>query len=100
MLDISTIPLGHVRTKIGLIAQDPILLSGSLRLNLDSEGNYEDEQLFDALHQVRLIRHKQLPVTASLDSGFAVVKEDQGGPALQENVFTNLDSEIQGGGTK
>ena len=35
--DISTVQLSRLRSSLGIIAQDPILLSGSLRLNLDIE---------------------------------------------------------------
>nr|XP_019043278.1 ABC transporter ABCC.6 [Kwoniella bestiolae CBS 10118]OCF22208.1 ABC transporter ABCC.6 [Kwoniella bestiolae CBS 10118] len=88
--DISKIPLGQVRSKLGIIAQDPILLSGSLRLNLDIEGRYSDEQLYDALHQVQLLKKSDSP-----SSSASSVHEGSG---TADNIFKNLDYEIKGGG--
>nr|XP_019009148.1 ABC transporter ABCC.6 [Kwoniella pini CBS 10737]OCF47929.1 ABC transporter ABCC.6 [Kwoniella pini CBS 10737] len=102
--DISQIPLGQVRSKLGIIAQDPILLSGSLRLNLDIEGKYSDEQLYDALHQVQLLKKKGISAISPThdDSNDTLVehigyhgKSDQ---QQQDNIFKNLDYEIKGGG--
>lgn len=61
--DISEMPLSMVRSKLGIIAQDPILLSGTLRLNLNIEGKYTDDQLYDALHQVQLLNPKTSSAT-------------------------------------
>ena len=100
LLDISDIPLGHVRSKLGIIAQDPILLSGSLRLNLDIEGKYADEQLYDALHQVQLIKEEPNSNLAGPSSFNATQDEAKAGENTHQNIFTNLDSEIKRGGEK
>ena len=100
LLDISTIPLGLVRSKLGIIAQDPILLSGSLRLNLDLEGSYTDEQLYDALHRVQLIKRDTSSEDASISSSAIAVSSNNPDGRGQQNIFTNLDSEIKSGGEK
>ncbi|KAK1926921.1 P-loop containing nucleoside triphosphate hydrolase protein [Papiliotrema laurentii] len=113
-------PLSQVRSKLGIIAQDPILLSGTLRLNLDIEGEYSDEQLYDALHQVQLLNRK----TSSTDMDEQMDGGAGGGDGVsssastlsngitsttlvveagvmdggQANIFANLDSEIKTGG--
>jgi len=87
-----------VRSNLGIIAQDPILLSGSLRLNLDIEGTYTDEELYDALHQVQLLKRSPIGSTSSNRSSHSdlTAVEDLG----QVNIFSNLDSEIKSGGEK
>lgn len=93
--DISTIPLGVVRSKLGIIAQDPILLSGSLRLNLDVEGKYSDEQLYTALRQVQLLKQSDsCPDLLSNDLTSSSAETS----SQQENIFSNLDFEVKGGG--
>ena len=93
--DIYDLPLGLVRSKLGIIAQDPILLSGSLRLNLDIYGNHSDEELYNALHHVQLL--KPLTSSESIDtsSSATAVEEEE-----QQNIFANLDSEIKSAGEK
>lgn len=125
VLDIANVPLGQVRSKLGIIAQDPILLSGTLRLNLDIEGRYSDDQLYEALHHVQLIERKTSPApsedgqvdgvvassSTSISSATIVAEATSKGPAsamlsvsarMEENVniFENLDYEIKSGGDK
>jgi ABC-type multidrug transport system fused ATPase/permease subunit len=96
--DIGEIPLGHVRSELGIIAQDPILLSGSLRLNLDIEGKFTDDELYDALHQVQLLKRATSTAssTSSESEETVVEQEDES----QRNIFANLDYEIKSGGEK
>lgn len=85
-----------MRSNLGIIAQDPILLSGTLRLNLDIEGRYSDQELYEALHQVQLIKHHESAgSSASSETEMTVVEEE-----AQINIFSNLDSEIKSGGEK
>jgi len=85
-----------VRRKLGIIAQDPILFSGTLRLNLDIEGKYSDEELYDTLHQVRLLGDSDRQETVDDRSLSSILVEDR----KLHNVFVNLDSEIKAGGEK
>ncbi|KAG8290815.1 Canalicular multispecific organic anion transporter 1 [Homalodisca vitripennis] len=53
-LDISKIGLGDLRSKITIIPQDPVLFSGSLRMNLDPFEMYNDSELWHALDLAHL----------------------------------------------
>ena len=89
--------MGQVRSNLGIIAQDPILLSGSLRLNLDIEGKYSDEELYDALHQVQLLKRSTSARCSTNSESEETAVEDE---AAQLNIFSNLESEIKSGGEK
>lgn len=52
--DISRMGLHDLRSCLTLIPQDPVLFSGSMRLNLDPEGGHDDERLWKALEEAYL----------------------------------------------
>lgn len=75
-LDISKIRLHHLRHRLAIIPQDPVLFSGSIRSNLDPFDSYSEEELYNALRQVHLIGPK----------------------SRTPNAFDDLDSKVSEGG--
>jgi len=53
-LDISTLGLNELRSRIAIIPQEPILFSGTLRSNLDPFDSYDDDMLHDAMKRACL----------------------------------------------
>ncbi|XP_037529091.1 ATP-binding cassette sub-family C member 3-like [Rhipicephalus sanguineus] len=53
-VDVSTVPLRRLRSAITVIPQDPSLVRGSLRDNLDPTRSHSDAQLWRALRQAHL----------------------------------------------
>ncbi|CAI5962512.1 unnamed protein product, partial [Closterium sp. NIES-64] len=53
-LDIASLPLATLRSKVVAIPQEPVLFSQSLRFNLDPMGQHSDEALWSVLATVRL----------------------------------------------
>lgn len=53
-LDIAEMGLHALRSRLTIIPQDPVLFSGTLRLNLDPFVRYSDEQVWRALEHAHL----------------------------------------------
>lgn len=53
-LDISKISLTNLRSRMAIIPQEPVMLTGTIRSNLDPFGNSTDEAIWSALHAVHL----------------------------------------------
>ena len=54
-VDIAQVGLTDLRSRLQIVPQDPVILSGSLRSVLDVLGEFTDEQLLDALRTVHLV---------------------------------------------
>uniref|UniRef100_A0A8C5GMG5 ATP-binding cassette, sub-family C (CFTR/MRP), member 10 n=1 Tax=Gouania willdenowi TaxID=441366 RepID=A0A8C5GMG5_GOUWI len=53
-VDISSVGLAQLRSRLAVIPQDPFLFSGSVRENLDPCGRYPEPQLLDVVEQCHL----------------------------------------------
>ncbi|RLN33979.1 ABC transporter C family member 3 [Panicum miliaceum] len=53
-IDICTIGLHDLRTRLSIIPQDPVMFGGTLRSNIDPLGEYSDEQIWEALDSCHL----------------------------------------------
>lgn len=53
-IDISTIDLHTLRSRLTIIPQDPVIFSGSLRFNLDPFSEYTDQKIYHALELAHL----------------------------------------------
>eukprot|EP00026_Physarum_polycephalum_P008133 Phypoly_transcript_08211.p1 GENE.Phypoly_transcript_08211~~Phypoly_transcript_08211.p1 ORF type:complete len:494 (+),score=50.90 Phypoly_transcript_08211:78-1484(+) len=58
-VNIYDVQLDVLRSALAIIPQDPVLFSGSIRLNLDPFGKHSDEELWSVLTHIHLDKHVQ-----------------------------------------
>ena len=56
-LDIATIPVKVLRSRLGIIPQDPVMFSASLRFNLDPFNKSSDDELWSVLTSAQMKDH-------------------------------------------
>ncbi len=56
-IDIATVPLHRLRSKLGIIPQDPVMFSASVRFNLDPFNAYADGTIWEVLQAINLKDH-------------------------------------------
>ncbi|PPR02009.1 hypothetical protein CVT24_011132 [Panaeolus cyanescens] len=83
-VDIASIGLTDLRSRLTIIPQDPTILSGNLRSTLDVFDEYQDHEIYEALRRVHLIPSEDTPAEAA--------------DTVNMNVFRDLDSVVSEGG--
>ncbi|XP_069938780.1 multidrug resistance-associated protein 1-like isoform X3 [Cherax quadricarinatus] len=73
-IDISKIGLHELRRQLSIIPQEPVLFSGTIRLNLDPFGTHSDDSLWQVLELAHLrdyVRGQPLGLQHTVDEGGA-----------------------------
>ncbi|KAI5927245.1 P-loop containing nucleoside triphosphate hydrolase protein [Camillea tinctor] len=90
-LDIASLRLHDLRSRLAIIPQDPVLFSGTVRSNLDPFDDHTDDELFDSLRRVHLIPSSD--EDSGANSGASTPTRSK-----NTNIFRSLASPVSEGG--
>ena len=97
-VDIRSVGLKTLRSKIAVIPQDPVLFSGSVRTNLDPFDEFDDDRLFEVLQHVGLYSSvvKNYSST-SLSSHYSGDTSNVGGKGRAQPIKSLSEAVTEGG---
>jgi ABC-type multidrug transport system fused ATPase/permease subunit len=88
------IGLKTLRQLVGLVPQDPVLISGSVRINLDPFDEHSDDRIWQALDKVRLGSHLLNLAFPTLKKGSTDL--DKGREQVQMRATLGMSVQPQG----
>ncbi|KAJ2388758.1 Canalicular multispecific organic anion transporter 1, partial [Coemansia sp. RSA 2611] len=77
-IDISQVGLHDLRSRISMVPQDPMLLEGTIRDNLDPAQEYTDEALWTAIDQAGIAELLAPPQQPAVDAAIPEYKQGTG----------------------
>ncbi|RUP51635.1 P-loop containing nucleoside triphosphate hydrolase protein [Jimgerdemannia flammicorona] len=88
-IDITSLGVDDLRSRLTIIPQDPVLFSGTIRFNLDPFEEHEDSELWDSLRRVHLVDSRPASPDQASDAEPAAEH-----PPGNHVPFASLDAQI------
>ncbi|KAG1773289.1 hypothetical protein EV702DRAFT_1131440 [Suillus placidus] len=106
-IDISTIGVHDLRSRLTFIPQDATLFSGTLRDNLDPFNEHEDSECLDVLYRVQMLsqsayqsqHNSRTPSRASTPDDVASSAASTAVTDVESKTTISLDTQVSAGGT-